>query len=98
MRNEAYIKRKRGKKHHFKISAKAVQEEISFLKAKIEADVFAVCEKHFDEAKRKRSIANMKKTVMADDIIIANGFIIQPKRKEMDDDEWEESDDTKNTG
>lgn len=85
MRAEAYIQNtKRSKKHLFNVSAKAVQEELSYLKAKIEADVFTVCERHFKEAKRKHNISGMKKTVMTDDIILVNGFTTQAERKEVD--------------
>jgi len=86
MRDEAYIQnKKRGKKYKFYISVKAVQQEISFLKAKIESDVFAACERHFNEAKRKHKMNDMKKTVTDDDIILVNGFITQPERTEVDD-------------
>lgn len=85
MRQEAYLKQgKRGKTHQFNVSAKAIQEEISFLVAKIEADVFAVCERYFYEAKRKHNMKSMKKTVMADDVILVNGFIQQAERKEVE--------------
>jgi len=85
MRQESYLRNgKRGKTYQFKMSAKAVQEEISFLKAKIEGDVFAVCERHFNEAKRKHNLGGMKKTVMPDDIVMVNGFVNTAERKEVE--------------
>lgn len=85
MRQESYLKNgKRGKTYQFNVSAKAVKEEISFLVAKIEGDVFAVCERHYNEAKRKHNLSGMKKTVMADDVVVVNGFVDTPERKEVD--------------
>jgi histone H3/H4 len=82
MRQEAFLKAtKRGKQIDFNVSAKAVQEEISFLKAKIESDVFSICERLYNESRSKN---NMRKTIMDKDVVLANGFIEQKKREEVD--------------
>lgn len=66
MRKEAYFQTgKRKKIQNFRISKDAIQEEISFLNALVEAHVAGICEK----------LSNSKRTtIMADDVIMENGF------------------------
>ena len=89
MRGEAYIESSK-KKIRFKISQKAVHEEISFIKARIEADVFGICKRIHDEniARKRRFDARQKllpkeeskvfqprTTILEKDILIENGFV-----------------------
>jgi len=83
MRQEAYLQAtKRGKRIDFNVSAKAIQEEISFLNAKIESDIFAICERLYNESKQRRK--PMQKTILEKDVIMANSFIEPKKREEVD--------------
>lgn len=77
MRQEAFYQNgKRGKMYRFKVSSKAVQEEISFLVAKLESDVFMACEKYYNDAKKKRKMDAMTKTISERAIIEVNNRIV----------------------
>ena len=85
MRQEAYLKNgKRGKTFHFKVSSKAVQEEISFLRAKIESDVYSACLMYYNDAKKKKKMDTMTKTVSGDVVIRVNGYVDLKDREEVD--------------
>lgn len=67
MRQEAFLKLgPRRPKLCFKVSKKAVQEHISYLKAKLESDVVVMCEQARD-AKRK--------TILPEDVVRCNGRV-----------------------
>lgn len=74
MREEAYYQVPRGCKVRYKVSDKAVQEEISYINALIEAHMNGICKRLHAEGKQK--------TVLEGDIVRENGRIIQTKKEE----------------
>lgn len=69
MREEAYYKVPRGCKVRYKVSEKAVREEISYINALIEAHMNGICKRLYAEGKQK--------TVLEEDIIRENGKIVR---------------------
>lgn len=73
MREEAYYG-----KTYFKVSKRAIQEEISYFNALIEAHMNSIC--------KRLLIENRRKTVLEEDIVRENGKIIgvsHEEKKEM---------------
>jgi len=67
MREEAYYKVPRGCRVRFKVSDRAIQEEIGYLNALIETHMSGICKRLYTEGNQK--------TVLEEDIIKENGKI-----------------------
>ena len=71
MREEAYYKVPRGCRVRYKVSDKAVREEISYINALIEAHMSGICKRLYAEGRQK--------TVLEGDIVRENGKIVKIK-------------------
>jgi len=74
MREEAYYRDGRGQRTPYKVSKRAIQEEISCLNALIESHMNSICQRLHAEGKQK--------TVLEEDIIRENGKIIRGLHEE----------------
>lgn len=73
MREEAYYQVPRGCRVLYRVSDRAVQEEISYLNALIEAHMNGICKRLHSEGKQK--------TVLEEDIIQENGKIVKANKE-----------------
>jgi histone H3/H4 len=63
-------------KTYFRVSDKAIQEEISYLNALIEVHMSNICKRLLLDGSRKK-----RKTVLEEDIIRENGRLIQSNKE-----------------